>query len=53
MEGELINDYNDRCIRKACYWYMDHLPEKKFVFISDDANNRNIAIEEGILACSS
>ncbi|CAG9826475.1 unnamed protein product [Diabrotica balteata] len=50
--GELINDYNDRCIRKACSWYIEHLPKEKFVFLSDDANNRNIALEEGIPACT-
>ncbi|XP_030756303.1 exosome complex exonuclease RRP44 [Sitophilus oryzae] len=51
-EGELINDYNDRCIRKACSWYINHLPEAKFVFITDDNNNRKLAIEENIPACS-
>ncbi|XP_018576622.1 exosome complex exonuclease RRP44 [Anoplophora glabripennis] len=51
-DGELINDYNDRCIRKACLWYMQHLPNQKFVFLSDDVKNRNLAIEEGIFACS-
>ncbi|KAJ8979654.1 hypothetical protein NQ317_006365 [Molorchus minor] len=49
---ELINDYNDRCIRKACSWYMRHLPREKFVFLTDDANNRALALEEGILSCS-
>lgn len=51
-DGELINDYNDRCIRKSCSWYINHLPNEKFVFLSDDVNNRNIAIEEDIPACS-
>lgn len=31
---------------------MDHLPGENFVFISDDANNRSIALEEGIQAFS-
>lgn len=50
---ELVNDFNDRCIRKACTWYMNHLPDAKFVFLTDDVNNRNIALEEGITSCSS
>nr|CAH7756255.1 unnamed protein product [Callosobruchus chinensis] len=52
LDGELVNDYNDRCIRKACSWYMEHLPNEKFILLTEDANNRNIAIEEGITACS-
>ncbi|XP_076263705.1 exosome complex exonuclease RRP44-like protein Dis3 [Rhynchophorus ferrugineus] len=47
-EGELINDYNDRCIRKACSWYISHLPKEHFVFITDDVNNRRLAIRENI-----
>lgn len=50
--GELVNDYNDRCIRKAASWYMEHLPDEYFVFITDDAKNRSLASEEGIPACS-
>lgn len=52
-DGELINDYNDRCIRKACSWFMDHLPKEKFVFLTDDANNRSLALEENIQALTS
>lgn len=52
-EGELINDYNDRCIRKACSWYISHLPQEHFIFITDDVNNRKLAIEENIPSCSS
>ncbi|XP_023023832.2 exosome complex exonuclease RRP44-like protein Dis3 [Leptinotarsa decemlineata] len=51
-DGELINDYNDRSIRKACAWYSSHVPEDKFIFLSDDVNNRTIAIEEGISSYS-
>ncbi|KAJ8940815.1 hypothetical protein NQ314_010573 [Rhamnusium bicolor] len=46
-DGELINDYNDRCIRKACSWYMKHLPKEKFVFLTDDTNNRQLALKRG------
>lgn len=47
-EAELINDYNDRCIRKACSWYIEHAPKHKFVFLSDDAANRSKAMQENI-----
>lgn len=40
IDGELINDYNDRSIRKACLWYMDHLPSEIYIFLTDDANCR-------------
>ncbi|CAH0546129.1 unnamed protein product [Brassicogethes aeneus] len=49
-DGELINDYNDRLIRKACSWYMDHLPNKKFVLLTDDRANKNLAKEDEIPA---
>ncbi|RZC38435.1 exosome complex exonuclease RRP44, partial [Asbolus verrucosus] len=49
-EDELINDFNDRCIRAACLWYINHLPKNKFIFLTDDAANRNKAIQENILA---
>lgn len=51
-EGELINDYNDRCIRKACSWYINHVPENKFVLITDDVRNRTLALQENTPACS-
>ncbi|KAI4469610.1 ribonuclease [Holotrichia oblita] len=49
---ELINDYNDRCIRKACSWYIEHIPDENFVLLTEDKNNRRIAQEENILAYS-
>lgn len=52
LGGELVNDYNDRCIRRAVSWYMEHVPDEYFVFVSDDAKNRSLALEEGIPACS-
>ncbi|KAI4469637.1 ribonuclease [Holotrichia oblita] len=50
---ELINDYNDRCIRKACSWYIEHIPDENFVLLTEDKNNRRIAQEENIPAYSS
>ncbi|KAI4469625.1 ribonuclease [Holotrichia oblita] len=49
---ELINDYNDRCIRKACSWYIEHIPDENFVLLTEDKNNRRIAQEENIPAYS-
>ncbi|XP_050293944.1 exosome complex exonuclease RRP44 [Anthonomus grandis grandis] len=51
-EGELINDHNDRCIRKATSWYINHLPDKKFVLITDDNKNKQLALSEGIPTCT-
>lgn len=47
-----MNDYNDKCIRRACIWYKNHCKEAKFVFLTDDAANRNLAIKEKITAVS-
>uniref|UniRef100_A0A1Y1LIX1 Protein DIS3 homolog n=1 Tax=Photinus pyralis TaxID=7054 RepID=A0A1Y1LIX1_PHOPY len=49
---EVINDYNDRCIRRACTWYMQHVPDAKFVLLTDDVANRQLAAEENIYCCS-
>ncbi|XP_066249115.1 exosome complex exonuclease RRP44 [Euwallacea similis] len=51
-QGELINDHNDKCIRKAATWYISHLPKKHFVLITDDARNRELALAENIPACT-
>lgn len=51
-DSELINDYNDRCIRAACVWYINHAPKSKFIFLTDDAANRNKAIQEKVVAVS-
>ncbi|CAH2105369.1 unnamed protein product [Euphydryas editha] len=57
--GEKQNDRNDRAIRKAASWYASHLSIKnmaerfpQIVLLSDDENNRKLAQEEGIVACS-
>lgn len=49
---EVVNDYNDRSIRKACSWYANHLPKEKIVFLTDDAANRKAAQEENIVSYS-
>ncbi|KAL1500756.1 hypothetical protein ABEB36_006202 [Hypothenemus hampei] len=48
--GELINDYNDKCIRQAIKWYIEHLPNKKFILLTDDTKNRQLAIADNIPA---
>ncbi|KAJ8727450.1 hypothetical protein PYW07_001569 [Mythimna separata] len=57
--GEKQNDRNDRAIRKACAWYETHLSIcsvdgkfPKIVLLTDDENNRKIAVEEGIVCCT-
>lgn len=50
--GETINDYNDRLIRIACLWFMKHLPNETFVFLTDDKANRKLAQKEKIHAFS-
>lgn len=52
QEGELINDHNDRCIRKATSWYINHLPRNHFVLITDDARNRELAKSQNIPCCT-
>ncbi|KAF8473463.1 ribonuclease R [Kalaharituber pfeilii] len=61
LEGETINDRNDRAIRKACQWYKSHLVSvitgtgrkvPDIVLLSDDRDNLRKAKDEGI-ACSS
>ncbi|KAJ6635843.1 Exosome complex exonuclease RRP44 [Pseudolycoriella hygida] len=54
--GESANDRNDRAIRVATKWYDNHLKETKrrvrAVLLTDDADNKRKALEEGILVCS-
>lgn len=52
QEREIINDYNDRCIRAACSWYINHIPKQKFVFLTDDSANRTKAQKENIPSCT-
>lgn len=53
--GESANDRNDRAIRVAVNWYDKHLDgtNVRAVLITDDAKNRQLAIDDGILASSS
>lgn len=57
-KDESINDKNDRAIRKVCQWYQEHLKNScksdspGIVLISDDRDNREKAVKEGITALS-
>ncbi|KAF5292908.1 hypothetical protein FQR65_LT11160 [Abscondita terminalis] len=51
-EQESVNDYNDRRIRKACKWYINHARFANFVLITDDSENRRLAKNDDILCCS-
>jgi len=52
--GESANDRNDRAIRVACSWYLEHLKSSvptqtlDIVLLSDDNANRELADQEGI-----
>uniref|UniRef100_A0A069DZM9 Protein DIS3 homolog n=1 Tax=Panstrongylus megistus TaxID=65343 RepID=A0A069DZM9_9HEMI len=52
--GESVNDRNDKAIRAAALWYQLHLSSQniKSVLLSDDAVNRQKAIEMDITALS-
>uniref|UniRef100_A0A2M4CSQ7 Protein DIS3 homolog n=1 Tax=Anopheles darlingi TaxID=43151 RepID=A0A2M4CSQ7_ANODA len=59
MPGESANDRNDRMIRMAAGWYEKHLKSTgpkgqslRIVLLSDDVDNRNKAIDQGLIACS-
>lgn len=51
-----MNDRNDRAIRVATKWYDNHLKGKKrhirAVLLTEDADNRRKALDDGILVCS-
>lgn len=58
---ESSNDRNDRAIRKAALWYQNHINKSlkesnkqkiEIVFLTDDAENRRKAKEEGIITYS-
>lgn len=62
LQEEIINDHNDRLVRKACSWYKSHLatalagtPNKvpEIVMLSDDRDNLRKAKSEGIACCNS
>ncbi|KAK4212510.1 hypothetical protein QBC37DRAFT_287935 [Rhypophila decipiens] len=58
LEGESVNDRNDRAVRKATKWYSEHLARTKakkvpaVVMLSNDRDNLRKARDEGIPACS-
>lgn len=56
VEGESPNDRNDRAIRQTAIWYKRHLEASGsdigIVLLTDDAENRRKAVEEGIDAVS-
>ncbi|KAK4173685.1 putative mitotic control protein [Triangularia setosa] len=58
LEGETVNDRNDRAVRKAVAWYGEHLARIKekdapaIVMLSNDRDNLKKAKQEGINACS-
>ncbi|XP_075227748.1 exosome complex exonuclease RRP44-like protein Dis3 [Lycorma delicatula] len=58
---ETVNDRNDRAIRRAVSWYEAHLAasyqnkitcegEVRVLLLTDDVNNRDKAVNEGLLA---
>ncbi|KAG7194775.1 exosome catalytic subunit dis3 [Scheffersomyces spartinae] len=57
-KGELINDRNDRAIRKLCTWYDTHINRDNsktkidIVFVCNDRDNRKKASASGIKAYS-
>ncbi|KAG7201943.1 hypothetical protein KM043_004648 [Ampulex compressa] len=52
--GEKINDRNDRAIRVATKWYNEHLNygDVETVLITDDVQNRELALKEGVPCAS-
>lgn len=56
--GESANDRNDRMIRRAAVWYGKHIKEEdsgnkvRVVVLTDDAENRRKAKEDGLLVSS-
>ncbi|KAJ1650843.1 exosome catalytic subunit dis3 [Dispira simplex] len=52
LKDESPNDRNDRAIRRAVQWYVDHLtalnPPVSALMLTDDADNRRKATEAGI-----
>lgn len=48
--GETPNDRNDRAIRRAAEWYVQRLPTKPILLLTDDAANRAKALAAGVEA---
>jgi exosome complex exonuclease DIS3/RRP44 len=53
LDNESANDRNDRAIRHACKYYKSHLRNLvDCVLLSDDAQNRRLASDQGLLSAS-
>jgi exosome complex exonuclease DIS3/RRP44 len=52
LPDETPNDYNDRTIRRATKWFSEHFDNIGFVLITDDADNRRKALQDGLIAVS-
>ncbi|SCV04966.1 LANO_0G15544g1_1 [Lachancea nothofagi CBS 11611] len=54
LQGESINDRNDRAIRRTCSWYAQHLKEYAInvLLVTNDRGNLEHAIKEGLNAKS-
>lgn len=58
LEGETINDRNDRAVRQAASWYTSHLAAATkskapaIVILTNDSDNRRKAKSEGLVALS-
>ncbi|XP_076462182.1 LOW QUALITY PROTEIN: exosome complex exonuclease RRP44-like [Babylonia areolata] len=48
--GESANDRNDRAIRTAAEWYMQHLCKPGVVLLTNDSENKDKAVDAGLLA---
>lgn len=57
VESESVNDRNDRAIRQTLHFYPNHLSQSvkaapQLILLSDDKRNRELAVEEGLVATS-
>ncbi|KAK0633497.1 mitotic control protein dis3 [Immersiella caudata] len=58
LEGESVNDRNDRAVRQAVAWYSEHLARTSagkvptVVMLSNDRENLKKAKKQGLAACS-
>ena len=50
--AESPNDRNDRAIRVASAWYAQRLPQMDILLLTNDAENRRKALEQGLKAMS-
>lgn len=50
--AESPNDRNDRAIRIGTAWYAQRLPQMEVFLLTNDAENRRKALEQGLKAMS-